>query len=166
MLAIAIRRSQLPRISALARKAARTTAVGSSTSRGFAAAVATVSKDQVPPADQDRVVVNDAQGNPILVAKVHDTFYAVEATCPHMNKSMEKGKILTDQPDGPEIRCRFHNSRFSLKTGKCTQWVTGAFGVDSSVVGGLAQKVGGEKRNVRAFQVIANEDGSLTISED
>lgn len=112
----------------------------------------------------------DNDGNrlkePILVVPVNGTFYAIDATCPHMSKSMENGKVVDDNPDDPQFQCPLHNSRFSLKTGVCTQWVTGALGYDNSVVSSLAQKVGGEKRNITAYRVIENEDGSLTIDND
>jgi len=135
------------------------------------ASVASVPKDNVPAKDGARIVVTKTQdeNHPILVAKVGDTLYAFDATCPHMGKSMEKGMILTgDKAAGPdpEIKCRFHNTRFNMKTGVCTKWVTGVFGFDNQLVSGVAQKVGGEKQNITAYQVTTNEDGSLTISDD
>ena len=135
--------------------------------RRFSAVVATVPKEQVPKKDEDRVIVQDSEtGDPILVALVNGQFYAVEGNCPHMNKSLEKGKIVFPElSHDPEIRCLFHNTRFNLKSGACTKWVTGAFGFNNSVVGGLAQKVGGEKRDLRSYKVISNSEdgGSLTI---
>lgn len=135
------------------------------------ASVATVPKDKAPRKDGDRIVLEeDGAGKPIrepiLVAKVNGIFYALDATCPHMKKSMEKGKIFTDKGPEPEIRCRIHNTRFNMKTGVCTQWVTGLLGYENNMVGGLAQKVGGEKQDVQAYRVITNDDGSLTIDND
>ena len=103
---------------------------------------------------------------PILVAKVNDSFFAIDATCPHMRKSMEKGKIIEPNGNAPELQCPVHNSRFNLKTGACTQWVTGVLGFESKMVSGLARKVGGERRDVAAYRVIENEDGTLTIDDE
>lgn len=132
----------------------------------FLASVATVEKAKVPSRDGDRLVVTDEMaGNPILVAKVGDAFYAVENNCPHMNVSLERGNIYSDTTDEPEIRCAYHNSRFGLKTGTCTKWVTGAMGFESKLVGGVVQKIGGNKRDLKAYQVTENDDGSLTIDD-
>lgn len=132
----------------------------------FFATVATVEKAKVPAAEGDRLIVNDPEGNPIFLAKVGGKFYAIENECPHMEKSFEKSRIITERDDEPEIQCAFHNSRFSLKTGMCTKWVTGALGFDNKLISGVAQKLGGEKRDVRAYRVVENENGSLTIDND
>ena len=137
--------------------------------RRFFAAVATVPKANVPAAGARFVVEEDKDGNaladPILVAKVDGAFFAIDATCPHMNKSMEKGKILENNGDAPQIQCPLHNSRFDMKTGACIQWVTGVLGFESKMVSGVARKVGGEKRDIKAYRVIENDDGTLTIDD-
>jgi nitrite reductase/ring-hydroxylating ferredoxin subunit len=138
---------------------------GHGTSRFFAA-VATVAKAEVP-SPGGRFIVEegisgDALKEPILVANVDGTFYAIESTCPHMNKSLEKGRIV----DGAEIVCPIHNSRFSLTTGECTKWVTGVMGHESKLVSSLARRVGGEKRDLETFKVVKNDDGSLTIEDN
>ena len=134
--------------------------------RRFFGCIATVSKPNVPTQGNRFIVKQDAEGNkldsPILVARVKDAFYAIDATCPHMKKPMAKGKI---HENTLEIQCPIHNSRFSLETGVCTNWVTGVLGYDNKVVSGLAQRVGGEKRDIKACEVIENEDGSLTIQD-
>lgn len=116
------------------------------------------------------MVEEDAEGNalvdPILVVPVNNSWYAIDATCPHMKQYMTKGKVIVeDNPDEPLFQCPLHNSQFSLKTGVCKQWVTGALGYDNRIVSGLAQKVGGEKRDIKAYRVIENEDGTLTIED-
>jgi len=145
------------------------TPTGRLVGRHFFATVATVQKADVPSPGGRFVVEEDTEGNalkdPILVMPINDTWYAIDATCPHMGKSMEKGKIVDDDPLNPQLQCPIHNSRFSLKTGVCTQWVTGVLGFDNKVVSGLAQKVGGERRNIKAYIVIQNEDGTLTIED-
>jgi nitrite reductase/ring-hydroxylating ferredoxin subunit len=64
----------------------------------------------------------DGPDGPILVTKVAGSYYAVDATCPHLGLPLKRGKISTNG-DGatPTITCRFHNSCFSLETGKCTK---------------------------------------------
>lgn len=137
--------------------------------RHFFSSIATIEKQNVPSIGDKLVVEQDDEGNalkePILVVPVAGHFYAIDATCPHMSKSMERGKVIDDDPSNPQFQCPLHNSRFSLKTGQCTQWVTGALGYDNTVVSSLAQKVGGERRDVKAYRVVENDDGSLTIED-
>lgn len=104
------------------------------------AVVATVPKDRVPVNDGDRVLIDAAgKADPILLAKVNNQFYAVHSICPHMKKSMEKGKIFTDEGPDPILRCRIHNTRFNMRTGQCVKWVTGVLGYDNAIVGNVAK---------------------------
>ena len=74
-----------------------------------------------PMSEGEREIIKGPNG-PILVTKVAGSFYAVDATCPHLNLPMKKGKISVK--DGqPTLTCNFHNSCFEMKTGRCTQWV-------------------------------------------
>jgi nitrite reductase/ring-hydroxylating ferredoxin subunit len=136
----------------------------------FFASIATIPKEKVPVADGDRVLLKEdaATGTslkePILVVRVAGSFYAIEGTCPHMNKSLEKGKIIPGEGD-PVIRCLIHNSRFNLTTGVCTHWVTGVLGYDNQLVSSVAQKVGGERRDLASYRVVQHEDGSLTVED-
>ena len=137
--------------------------------RGLAA-VATVSKDNVPVNNGDRFLVsNDDSGKalpaPILLAKVQDKYYAIHSICPHMQKSMEKGKIFTDEGPDPILRCRIHNTRFNMRTGECVKWVTGALGYDNAMIGKVASSIGGSKQDIPAYSVISNPDGSVTIDD-
>eukprot|EP00977_Amphora_coffeiformis_P012615 scaffold3181_cov167-Amphora_coffeaeformis.AAC.4 len=112
-------------------------------------------------AEGEREILDGPNG-PVLVTKVAGNYYAVDATCPHLGLPMKKGKISTE--DGtPTLTCNFHNSCFSLETGACTKWVTGALGVQNKFVSGLMGKVGAEKQDIKAYSVTENEDGSLTI---
>ena len=146
------------------------TPTGRLAARHFFSSIATVPKADVPSAPGERFLLKeDKDGNvlkaPILVISVDNAWYAIDATCPHMGKSMEKGTIVNESggETAPQLQCPIHNSRFSLKTGVCTQWVTGVLGYDNTLASGLARKVGGEKQNVKAYSVVENEDGSLTI---
>mmetsp|Transcript_15142 Transcript_15142/g.42978 ORF Transcript_15142/g.42978 Transcript_15142/m.42978 type:complete len:179 (+) Transcript_15142:72-608(+) len=118
---------------------------------------------KVPSAPEEggRTVVDGPQG-PIIVAKVGGEYFAVDGTCPHMKKSMKAGKIEAG-PDGPTLTCRLHNSSFNMKSGKCVKWVTGALGFESSVVGGLVGKLGGEKCDIQAYKVVESEDGGMWL---
>lgn len=130
------------------------------------ASVATVAKEKVPGPGSRLLLEETESGQPILLANVDETYYAFDAMCPHMNKSMEKGKIFTDKGPDPEIRCRIHNTRFNMRTGKCSVWVSGLLGMESKLVGSVAQKVGGERQDIKAYKVVANDDGSLSIDDD
>lgn len=78
---------------------------------------------------------------------------------------MKKGKISNE--DGtPTLTCNFHNSCFRLEDGACTKWVTGALGMENSFVSGLMGKVGGEQSDIKAYNVMENEDGSLLIEQE
>lgn len=130
------------------------------------ATVATVTKERVPTQNGDRLLIEqNTTGSPILLARVNDHFYAIHNTCPHMNKSMEKGKIFTDQGSDPILRCRIHNTRFNMRTGQCVKWVTGVLGYDNALVGKVASSVGGSKQDIPAYQVVVQEDGSLDIQD-
>jgi nitrite reductase/ring-hydroxylating ferredoxin subunit len=104
----------------------------------------------------------DGPDGPVLVTKVAGAYYAVDATCPHLNLPMKKGKISVEG-GVPSITCSFHNSCFELESGKCTKWVTGALGKDNKLVAGVMGKMGGEKKDLKAYTVTEQEDGSLVI---
>ncbi|CAE7818959.1 unnamed protein product [Symbiodinium sp. CCMP2592] len=114
-----------------------------------------------PPAEGDRVVVDGSDG-PIVVAKIDGKYYAVDAKCPHLNLPMKKGKI-ENGPDGPKLTCNFHNSQFNMKDGLCTRWVTGALGFENDFIAGVMSNVGGEKKNLQAYEVVEADDGSLSV---
>ena len=102
--------------------------------------VATVPKDRVPVNDGYHVLI-DATGkaNPILLAKVNNQFYTIHSICPHMKKSMENGKIFTDEGPDPILRCRIHNTCFNMRMGQCIKWVTGVLGYDNAILGNVAK---------------------------
>lgn len=114
-----------------------------------------------PPAEGDRVIV-DGDNGPIVVAKIDGKYYAVDAKCPHLGLPMKQGKIESG-PDGPTLTCNFHNSEFNMNTGVCTRWVTGALGFENDFVAGFMSNVGGEKKNVQAYEVVEADDGSLSL---
>lgn len=117
-----------------------------------------------PVAEGDRQIITGPSG-PILVTKVAGSYYAVDATCPHLNLPMKKGKV-TIQDGQPTLTCSFHNSCFEMKTGKCTKWVTGALGNENEFISNVMGSLGSEQKDITAYQVKEEADGSLTVTSD
>ncbi|KAL3786263.1 hypothetical protein HJC23_005341 [Cyclotella cryptica] len=115
-------------------------------------------------AEGEREIV-DGDNGPILVTKVAGSYYAVDATCPHLGLPMKKGKI-SNEGGTPTLTCNFHNSCFDLSTGKCTKWVTGALGFQSGLISGIMNKVGSEQKDITSYYVSEMGDGSLTVSSE
>jgi len=118
---------------------------------------------EIPFAEGDRSIVDGPDG-PIIVAKVNGELFATSATCPHLGLPMKKGKINPNGPGGaPEITCSFHNSCFSMKTGKCSKWVTGVLGLENELIGGIMSKAGGGQKDIKAYSVKTAKDGSVSL---
>merc|ERR1719198_2141175 len=110
-----------------------------------------------------RFVVDGPDG-PIVITKSGKEICAVDATCPHMTKYMGDGPIVTG-PGGPELQCPFHNSKFCMKTGKCTKWVTGIGGAEITAVSGMLKKAGGQKQDITAYKLVTLEDGTPALEK-
>ncbi|NRB38513.1 MAG: Rieske 2Fe-2S domain-containing protein [Pseudomonadales bacterium] len=54
----------------------------------------------------------------ILLYRLDDGFYATQAGCTHLFKSMEKGLLI----DGDKIQCPLHRATFDVRTGEPTLW--------------------------------------------
>ena len=54
----------------------------------------------------------------ILLYRLEDGFYATQAGCTHLFKSMEKGQLI----DGDKIQCPLHRATFDIRTGVPTIW--------------------------------------------
>ena len=104
------------------------------------------------------------KNGPILVTRVAGSYYAVDATCPHLNLPMKKGKITVEE-GRVVLTCSFHNSCFEMKTGKCKKWVTGALGRQNELISEIMSSVGSEEKDIKAYIVIEEQDGSLTVYE-
>mmetsp|Transcript_26514 Transcript_26514/g.56972 ORF Transcript_26514/g.56972 Transcript_26514/m.56972 type:complete len:946 (-) Transcript_26514:237-3074(-) len=117
-----------------------------------------------PVAEGEREILNGPNG-PILVTKVAGSYYAIDATCPHLNLPMKKGKISVEEGK-PTLTCSFHNSCFEMKTGKCTKWVTGALGSENEFISGVMSNLGSEQKDIVAYQVSEEEDGTLTVTSE
>ena len=119
-----------------------------------------------PPVQEgERQILYGSHG-PILVTRVAGSYYAIDATCPHLNLPMKKGKITIDENGKPILNCSFHNSCFEMDTGKCTKWVTGALSIENEVVSDIMGSLGNEKKDITAYYVLEEEDGTLTVNSD
>lgn len=56
-------------------------------------------------------------GRDILLARIHDVYYASDSRCPHLRGNLAKGKL-----DGTIVTCPLQGSQFDLVTGKVIRW--------------------------------------------
>jgi nitrite reductase/ring-hydroxylating ferredoxin subunit len=71
------------------------------------------------PADQiadGGMLAGHVGGEPVLLARCGDDFYAVGATCTHYSGPLAEGLVA-----GETVRCPWHHACFSLKTGEALQ---------------------------------------------
>jgi nitrite reductase/ring-hydroxylating ferredoxin subunit len=64
----------------------------------------------VPPGQMKTVNVN---GQPIVLANVDGTLYALSGICSHADGPLGRGKLL-----GDAVECPFHGGRFEVRSGK------------------------------------------------
>lgn len=57
-------------------------------------------------------------GHDILIARIGDTFYAVDNRCPHMGGKLSQGKL-----NGTVVTCPYHDSQFDLINGQVIRWM-------------------------------------------
>ncbi len=58
-----------------------------------------------------------ADGRKIVLARVGNTYYAIEGTCPHMGANLAEGKL-----EGNIVTCPRHGSQFDLSDGHVIRW--------------------------------------------
>ncbi|NEV64153.1 non-heme iron oxygenase ferredoxin subunit [Thiorhodococcus minor] len=71
--------------------------------------VAVATTDAIPDGKFIKVMAGE---RPFIIARVNDSFYAVEDNCSHEDYPLSFGCL-----DGDCIKCSLHGSRFSLVTG-------------------------------------------------
>jgi len=59
------------------------------------------------------MLLGHAKGEPIVVARYGDTFFAIGASCTHYGAPLAEGLLVEDT-----IRCPWHHACFSLRTGE------------------------------------------------
>lgn len=89
----------------------------------------------------------------ILLYRLEDGFYATQAACTHLFKSLENGKLI----DGDKIQCPLHRATFDVRTGAAVQWAHFPPGIQ------LLNKVRKEKPLKTYALVIENGKISVTI---
>jgi 3-phenylpropionate/trans-cinnamate dioxygenase ferredoxin component len=62
-----------------------------------------------------------AGGKEILIAKINNTFYAVDNRCPHMGGDLSLGAL-----EGKVITCPRHGSQFDVTSGENLRWMKGS----------------------------------------
>ncbi|HET7372967.1 MAG TPA: FAD-dependent oxidoreductase [Gemmatimonadaceae bacterium] len=65
---------------------------------------------QLRPGDK---LLGHANGEPVLLARVGDEYFAIGATCTHYGGPLAEGVIVNDT-----VRCPWHHACFSLRTGE------------------------------------------------
>jgi len=58
-------------------------------------------------------VLGHAHGEPVLLARVHDEYFAVGATCTHYGGPLAEGELVDDT-----VRCPWHHACFSVRNGE------------------------------------------------
>jgi hypothetical protein len=53
-----------------------------------------------------------------------------------------------------------------METGKCKKWVTGALSIENQVISDIMGSLGNEKKDITAYYVLEEDDGSLTVNSD
>jgi 3-phenylpropionate/trans-cinnamate dioxygenase ferredoxin subunit len=91
-----------------------------------------------------------AYGHEILLARVGDSYYAVDNRCPHMGGKLSQGKL-----EGTTVTCPLHGSQFDLTSGQVVRWLRG----------GLASKIGGLIKPSKPLNVykVKIEDSRILI---
>ena len=92
----------------------------------------------------------EVQGQEMLLARVGDSYYAVDNRCPHLNGDLSLGKL-----EGTVVTCPRHSSQFDLKDGSIVRWLKGS---------GILSKIGGAlkpSRPMTTYKVTVEGDAVL-----
>ena len=99
-----------------------------------------------PQGQAKEVTVNGAS---VLVARVGESFCAVENRCAHLPLPLEDGRVEFDT-----IVCPYHNSRYDLCTGANLDWTPGIVGIRMPAWSQQMMALGQPPRNITAYQVV------------
>ena len=86
----------------------------------------------------------------LLLARIGDSYYAVDNRCTHMG-----GKLSNGKSEGAIITCPLHGSQFDLRNGQVVRWLKWS---------GLVSKVGKilkSPRPLATYNVIVQDDKIL-----
>ncbi len=66
-------------------------------------------------------------GTKVLLLRAGDEVFAIRNSCPHMKLPLSMGTF-----DGTHIKCRFHGSRYEVRSGRRDKkaWLLGGIGED------------------------------------
>ncbi len=105
-------------------------------------------REELPEGTMRKVV---AGGKEILLARVEDSYYAVENKCPHLGGDLSRGTL-----EGEAVTCPLHGSQFNLTNGKVIRWTRWT---------GLAAKLNRRVRTPRSLNVyrIITEDNAISV---
>ena len=79
---------------------------------------------EIPDGGKNVAVVG---GTKVLLLRAGDEVFAIRNSCPHMKLPLSVGTF-----DGTHIKCRFHGSRYEVRTGQRDKkaWLLGGLGED------------------------------------
>jgi nitrite reductase/ring-hydroxylating ferredoxin subunit len=84
----------------------------------------------------------------LILVKTASGVHALENKCPHLGLPMGRGKV-----EGEELVCPFHGSRFDVRTGENTDWVSAVAGVRIPAWSSALLSFGKKPQPARTFPV-------------
>jgi nitrite reductase/ring-hydroxylating ferredoxin subunit len=84
----------------------------------------------------------------LVLVKANGAVHALENKCPHLGLPFGRGKV-----EGGELVCPFHGSRFNVKTGENTDWVSAVAGVKIPAWSSSLLSFGKKPQPIRTFPV-------------
>ena len=105
---------------------------------------------------EGRGLCTKGDGQALVLVKRDGAVYAVENRCPHL------GVALGGRIDGDQIVCRFHGSRFDIRTGENTDWVAAVAGVSIPMWSRALLSFGKKPQPIRTFPVTV-EGGEVYV---
>ncbi len=96
----------------------------------------------------NKVFKTKAGKQSIIVAKVGDSYCAVENKCPHLGLPLNGGKL-----ENGVVTCPFHGAKFEVCTGKTVGWVESAMGIKLPDFGKKIMSMGKDPVDIASFAV-------------